>query len=250
MKIKRPFALSIAGFDPSGGAGVTADLKTFEALRVQGLGVCTALTYQNDGEFDGLEWVPLPQLKLQLEPLLRRYKVEVVKIGLVQNLAVLEELVVLLRQYRPDIPVVWDPILKASAGFTFHEQVDRQQLEALCQQLFLVTPNWLEIEQLISGVAAPEGAAFLSQHCHVLLKGGHNDDKKGYDYLYSNGESQAFRPRQVAAHPKHGSGCVLSAAIAAQVAHGYALPKACLRAKTYVSRFLNSNPLLLGYHKF
>ncbi len=217
---------------------------------MQGLGVCTALTYQNEGEFDGLEWMTFPQLKLQLEPLLRRYPVEVVKIGLVQNLEVLHELVELLRQYHPGIRIVWDPILKASAGFTFHEQVDRQQLEALCQKLYLVTPNWLEMEQLVSGIPAPEGAAFLSQHCQVLLKGGHNEDRKGYDYLYSKGEAQAFRPRQVMAHPKHGSGCVLSAAVVAQVAHGYALPKACLRAKTYVSRFLSSNPSLLGYHKF
>lgn len=246
---QRPCALSIAGFDPSGGAGLAADLKAFEAHRTQGLAACTAITYQHESAFDSLDWLPLPQIMKQLEVLFRQYSVAVAKIGLIQSMDVLEELIYFLHQHKPTIKIIWDPILKASAGFTFHEQVDRAQLEKACRQLYLITPNWLEMEQLMPGMGAPEGAAVLSQYCHILLKGGHNESRNGYDYLYSNGQVQAFRPKQQVVYPKHGSGCVLSAAITALLANEYKLPKACLLAKKYTGNFLASNTSLLGYHK-
>src|SRR5688572_10171990 len=121
MTKKRPFALSIAGFDPSSGAGVTADLKTFEAHKVQGLGVCTAITFQNDNEFDGLEWLTKEKLQAQLEPLFRKFKIRTAKIGLIRNLETLNWLVDYLLSKNPEMRIIWDPFLKASAGFTFHE---------------------------------------------------------------------------------------------------------------------------------
>ena len=242
MLNKRPYALSIAGFDPSGGAGLTADTKTFETLKVQGLSVCTAITYQHESEFDGLEWLSVQQIKRQLEVLFRQYIVEVVKIGLIQSMGVLEEVISFLKQYNPAMKIVWDPILKASSGFTFHEQVNKSHLENLCQHLLLITPNWLEMEQLAPEFSATEGANALSQYCDVLLKGGHNDFNKGNDYLYTQGQLQVFKPSLLQVYEKHGSGCVLSTAIAALLAHEYKLPEACLIAKKYTTRFLGSNP--------
>lgn len=249
MSKKRPYALSIAGFDPSGGAGVTADLKTFEAHKVQGLGVCTAITYQNDREFDGLEWLPKEQIQAQLNVLLRQFKVDVAKIGLIQNLDTLLAVASQLKQHNPNIRLIWDPILRASAGFTFHGKLLPEEVEQVCQQLFLITPNWVEMEQLVPDAPAPEGAKQLSKSCHVLLKGGHNEQQKGRDFLYAGEKVLSFRPKRVAQYGKHGSGCVLSAALTALLAAEYPLQKACLKAKNYVTRYLESSNTLLGHHK-
>ncbi|GHA71223.1 hydroxymethylpyrimidine/phosphomethylpyrimidine kinase [Pontibacter akesuensis] len=250
MPKQRPYTLTIAGLDPSGGAGLTADIKTFEALKVQGLSVCTAITYQHESEFEGLDWLSMEQMERQLEIFLRKYKVPYAKIGLVPSLDVLQQLMDVMQKLSPDTRLIWDPILKASAGFTFHEQVQAAQLKELCKQLYLITPNWLEMQQLLPDTPVPEAAAQLSQHCHVLLKGGHNQEKPGYDYLYYKGEAKSFRPKQQVHVGKHGSGCVLSAAITALLAQNYPLHKACRKAKDYTTRFLNSNHTLLGYHHY
>lgn len=250
MPKQRPYALSIAGFDPSGGAGLTADTKTFEALKVQGLSVCTAITYQHEAAFAGVDWLGIDQLEKQLDVLLRKYPVPFIKVGLVQNMDTLLQLLVLVQRLSPETKLIWDPILKASAGFTFHEGVKEAQLQELCRYLYLITPNWQELQQLILGVPPTEAAAELSHYCQVLLKGGHNEGKPGYDYLYANGEVKSFRPKQEVPQGKHGSGCVLSAAITALLAQGYPLHKACRKAKDYTTRFLNSNNTLLGYHHF
>src|SRR5688572_864602 len=249
MTQKRPVALSIAGFDPSSGAGVTADLKTFEAHKVQGLGVCTAITFENDSEFDGLEWLPQEKLEAQLKPLFRKFRIRTVKIGLIRDLETLNWLVDYLLSKDPEMHIIWDPILKASAGFTFHENLERSKLENLCRKLFLITPNWPEMEQLAPGMPAEEGAQFFSKFCTVFLKGGHNELQKGRDFLFQEHKKQSFRPGKISKFSKHGSGCVLSAALTALLAKDYPLEKACLKAKKYVTQFLNSNPGLLGYHK-
>lgn len=250
MPKQRPYTLSIAGFDPSGGAGVTADTKTFEALKAQGLSVCTAITYQHEAVFAGVDWLSMAQLEQQLEILFSRYRVPFAKIGLVESVEVLTHLLQLIHRLSPETRLVWDPILKASAGFTFHRGVQAAHLQELCEQLYLITPNWNEMQQLMPAISPPEAAATLSQHCHVLLKGGHNAAKPGYDYLYSRGESKTFRPKQLVPQGKHGSGCVLSAALTALLAQGLPLHKACRKAKDYTTRFLNSNSTLLGYHRF
>ncbi|MCJ8165135.1 hydroxymethylpyrimidine/phosphomethylpyrimidine kinase [Pontibacter sp. E15-1] len=248
MPKQRPYTLSIAGFDPSGGAGLTADSKTFEALKVQGLSACTAITYQHEAMFAGVDWLGIGQLEKQLTALLGRYKVPFAKIGLVQSMDALLQVLELVQRLSPETKLVWDPILKASASFPFHEEVHAAQLEELCQRLYLITPNWNEMQQLMPHLPPMEAAAALSLHCHVLLKGGHNEAKPGYDYLFSNGTMRSFRPKQPVPQGKHGSGCVLSAAVTALLAQGYPLPKACRKAKDYTTRFLNSNSTLLGYH--
>jgi hydroxymethylpyrimidine/phosphomethylpyrimidine kinase len=86
MSSGRPYVLSIAGFDPSGGAGLLADIKTFELHRVQGMGVCTSLTFQNENEFEGLVWIEMPEIKKQLDILFKKYFFDYVKIGLIKSL--------------------------------------------------------------------------------------------------------------------------------------------------------------------
>src|SRR5690606_29234163 len=114
---KRPYILSVAGFDPSGGAGILADIKTFEAYKTIGLGVSTALTYQTEDSFLGLDWQSEKQIDMQLEPLLKRYPIKFAKIGLVESLKSLSQIIEVLKHYNPGMKIIWDPILKASAGF-------------------------------------------------------------------------------------------------------------------------------------
>lgn len=249
MARTRPFVMSIAGSDPSGGAGIFADLKTLEAHRVNGLGVVSAITCQSDQEFLGVDWVAAGQIIAQAEAVLKRFPVEVVKIGLIQNLEVLGLVLDFLETGPRGRQVIWDPILRASAGFVFHGEPAPALLGQVLPRLCLVTPNVPEAGQLAPADGAEESARQLSRHCAVLLKGGHRVDQPGRDQLFlSSGSQYAFRPQPARVSPKHGSGCVLSAAIAANLALGHPLQRAVLRAKGYTTRFLSSNPSLLGYH--
>ena len=248
MPRKRPHVLTVAGFDPSAGAGLLADIKTFESHKVYGLGACTALTVQNEDEFVSVEWIPKREILSQLEILLTRYKVEYVKIGLLQNLSLLESLVELLIDKEPRVKIIWDPILSASAGFEFHTDAFMPVPE-LFSQLYMVTPNWKEMQALTSELDAMEAARNLSKRVHVYLKGGHREDDPGKDVLFTQeGKEYPFRSKGVIRGPKHGSGCVLSSSITAHLAKGFPLHRACLKAKTYTWHFLNSTPHLLGYH--
>ncbi len=257
-----PAALSIAGFDPSGGAGVLADVKTFEAHGVYGFGVCSALTRQNDVEFDGIDWVSAGMIEQQIRTLARRFELRWVKIGLIESLDVIAGVVDLLTELDSDVRIVWDPVLRASAGFVFHASLganEAAQLAAVCSRLRLVTPNREEAGALSTALqdtadaetADAETAAFaLSRHCAVLLKGGHAGGAVARDILYRDGEQHSFESRRIADSDKHGTGCVLSAAITAGLARGATLREACARAKEYVQDFLTSAPGLLGRHGF
>ncbi|MCL5029476.1 MAG: hydroxymethylpyrimidine/phosphomethylpyrimidine kinase [Bacteroidetes bacterium] len=267
MSEKRPYVLSIAGFDPSGGAGITADIKTFEANKVYGLGICSALTFQNDENFEGVDWISLEKIIKQIEMMQKKYRIDWIKIGLIENFDVLEKLVLYLKEIFKGCKIIWDPILNASAGFIFHESIEVNRLEILARNLFLITPNWDEIQKLYPGKEPLDGAKRLSRHCNVFLKGGHNIKAPGRDYLFlidsvnasgknyieakSNGKMNqfSFRPKEIIKYAKHGSGCVLSAAITANLARGWNLHRACLRSKNYITKFLSSSESLLGFHK-
>ena len=146
MSRTRPYVLSIAGSDPSGGAGVFADLKTLEANRVNGLGVVSAITCQSDQEFFGVDWVPVERIIAQAEAVLNRFPVEVVKIGLIRDLEVLGLVLDFLLADNRDRQVIWDPILQASAGYVFHGEPATPLLEKVLPRLSLVTPNLPEAQ--------------------------------------------------------------------------------------------------------
>jgi hydroxymethylpyrimidine/phosphomethylpyrimidine kinase len=250
MLSKRIYLLSIAGFDPSGGAGVLADVKTFESNKVYGLGVISANTFQNDTEFKNVDWVSAEKIIEQITILQKRFEFEYVKIGLIENLETLDKIVCYLISKNANTKIIWDPILKASAGFEFHKQVDSALLEKIFKQLYIITPNMPEALLLGSFKDATENAKQLSKYCHVFLKGGHAEKKVGYDTLFlKEGKQFSFRPKTKNIFPKHGSGCVLSSAIVANLAKGEDLQRACLKAKQYTERILSSNKTLLGYHK-
>lgn len=250
MSINRKYVLSIAGLDPSGGAGLLADIKTCESNKVYGLGVISANTFQNDTEFKSVDWISVDKIIEQIAILQKRFEFEYVKIGLIQNLQALHEIISYLISHISNLKIIWDPIIKASVGFEFHKVIDRSLLEKICKQLYLITPNVPEALTLGSFQDAAENAKHLSQYCNVFLKGGHAENKVGYDTLFlKEGKSFSFRPKAKNIFPKHGSGCILSSTITANLAKGEELQRACLKAKKYTERILTSNKTLLGYHK-
>ncbi len=252
----RPIVLSIAGFDPSGGAGLLADVKTFETIKVYGYGVQTALTWQNEQEFQRVQWHALEDIISQVEILFKTTHVGFVKIGLIENATIFGEILSFLHHKNPRVKIIWDPILQASAGFDFHSTSSASEWKINMSKLYLFTPNWLELQWLSQNLDGELGAEHLARYCHVYLKGGHRPHKQGYDYLVTKesttkeGKPKAyfFRPKSQGVFAKHGSGCVLSSAILAYLAKGYPLHRACLLAKQYTTRFLSSNEHLLGYH--
>ena len=246
----RPCVLSIAGFDPSGGAGVLADIKTFEANKVLGMGVVTGLTFQNEDEFEGVEWIETSEILKQTELLFKKHKIEFVKIGMIRDLETLSEIINNIKRKTSNVKFIWDPILKASAGFEIHKTIEKEKVTELCKNIFLVTPNIDEIRILMDEKDEMKATKELSKHCNVFLKGGHSADKKGRDYLFtSEGKVFPFRAKKISENGKHGSGCVLSSAITANLAKGSKLQRTCLEGKEYVTKFLTSNKTLLGYHR-
>jgi len=242
----RPKVLTIAGFDPSGGAGVLADVKTFETLKVYGLAAITSNTIQDDSNFIGLQWIPEETLFRQVETLFAKYTINHAKIGLIRNFKFLAETVGFLKKLNPGIRIIWDPILKSSSGFTINAGKEPFP-EAVLQQLALITPNWHEANSLWNNDL--KRIESLGKTCPVYLKGGHHPEKPGTDILFSGNDGiREFSGAPFGGSSKHGTGCVFSAAATAYLALGMQLSEACLRAKRYTEKYILSNESNLGYH--
>ena len=248
---ERPLALTIAGFDPSGGAGLLSDIKTFEANQVYGLGVCTALTVQHENRFNSVQWVDIELIIKQAKLLFEKYSIEYVKIGLIKSLDDLSIIITTLLAWNPDVIIIWDPILKASAGFNFHDEINANTLKTILKQIYVITPNLPEANLLVSdSINTEQKALILAENCAVFLKGGHGDLDESKDLLFYQNKRVEYLAERISHGEKHGSGCVLSSAIIANLAKGFPLEKACREAKKYITAFLGSNDSLLGYHHF
>jgi hydroxymethylpyrimidine/phosphomethylpyrimidine kinase len=248
MAATRPYALTIAGFDPSAGAGVLADVKAMEANGVYGLAACTALTVQNDVTFEQVSWVPLADIQNQIRVLLARFRVDFIKVGLIESLPILLELIQWLKAYNPAVRLIWDPVLRATAGYEFHTRPEAGLLQAICRELALLTPNQPEALRLIPTATVHAAAEALAAWCPMLLKGGHATGHEATDLLLVGSEQYEFSAPRLSHGEKHGSGCVLSAAVLARLALGDELGAACRAGKAYTTTFLGSNETLLGYH--
>lgn len=245
MQKERPFVISIAGFDPSGGAGLLSDIKTLEQIKVMGLGVCTALTLQTASQCLNLEWRPIDEIVKEINVLMIHYSVSVVKIGIVKDAEFLIEIINAVRTCNADAKIVWDPVLKSTSEFTFFNLETLPLLKNRIDKISLITPNYNEYNVLKN-----VGLLSLENSCPVLIKGGHREDLLGTDVLVEHGVETLLKPSNgdFIYYPKHGSGCVLSSAIAGELAKGESLETACRNGKLYIEKFLKSNPSLLGTH--
>ena len=250
MESNRPIVLSIAGVDPSAGAGLLADIKTFEQHKVYGLGISTAQTVQTENKFLSVRWEEEEGILKAIETMLSHYKVRAIKIGIVENISRLEKIVFFIHQKNRAIKIIVDTVIKSSSGFNFwNGEMKEDVLEEILNKTFLITPNYNEALQLgPAATNAKEAAEKLSAHCAVLLKGGHNNEEPGIDYLYMKDRIEKLEGSTNELYAKHGSGCVLSAAITANLALGVDLINSCKSAKQYIEKFLAGNKTLLGYH--
>ena len=167
------YALTVAGFDGSAGAGFVADIKTMAHFGVYGQAVCTALTEQNEEEFIAPGWVIWDRIEAQLATLYKKHKFKYVKIGLVEKAKILKRIVEFVRNESPDAFIVWDPIASASAGFHFMRDAELDEFLPVMKSIDLVTPNQDEFAYLGLGLAASRGYVELGKDFAVLLKGGH-----------------------------------------------------------------------------
>ena len=251
MLNKNNYILTIAGLDPSSGAGITSDIKTFEAHGLYGLSVCTAVTIQNDIDFKDCVWIDKTVIINQIKTLFERLSISVVKIGIIESWDVLLEVIQTLKRLNPKIKIVLDPILKASAGFEFHTSKNLKTLEKVLDNCNFVTPNYNEIKALFPDKNIEETIEFIASKTNLYLKGGHRKDKKGWDEVYYNKIVQLnIPPTANKVSEKHGSGCVLSSALTANLALELSLEDACKNTKRYTEQFLNSNDSLLGTHNY
>lgn len=237
----RPLVLTIAGHDPSSGAGLNADLKTFEQFETYGLSVCTSVTVQNDDQFESVEWMSESLLLQQIDVLARKFQPLAAKIGLIENLDVLSVVLNRLHHHWPSIRIVWDPVLSASAGFVFHQDQSPDRFQEIMKHLFVVTPNEMEFQKWFS---------HWDHHKPTIYrKGGHQEGEQAVDQIRI-GKTVIDLSAERLDTQKHGSGCILSAGIAAGLALGLDLTAACMRAKAYTRTVLLSNQSLLGYHAY
>jgi hydroxymethylpyrimidine/phosphomethylpyrimidine kinase len=249
MSENRPIVLTIAGFDPSGGAGVLADIKTFEQHKVYGFAINTANTIQTENEFLEIQWTDLNFVLRSIQILFKTHPVKGVKIGIIPSLDYLKTIVFEIKKLSPETKIIWDTVLKSTTQFDFITIENQTILTDVLQKIDLITPNYDEIIRLSSEEIKPNRIAEnLSRYCAVLLKGGHNPEEIGVDYLYSEKEVFRLKPKNILAFEKHGSGCVLSSAITANIALKQDSKTACTNAKKHIEIYLQSNQTKLGYH--
>ncbi len=218
-----PNVLSIAGSDPSGGAGIQADLKTFAALGCYGMAAITALTAQNTKGVSGFEAVSADFVRKQIEMVFEDISVDAVKIGMTANAEIILAIAECLRRYKP-AHIVLDPVMVATSGDTL---ISDDAIAVLKSELVplasLVTPNKAEAK-ILGDVDVP-----------VLLKGGHDDGDQAVDILVVGGQRYEFSAPRVDTKNTHGTGCTLSSATAAYLAMGEDLQSAIQSAKTYLT---------------
>ena len=234
-------ALSIAGSDCSGGAGIQADLKTMTMNGVYAMSVITALTAQNTSGVRSIQESTPDFLKDQLDAIFEDIFPDAVKIGMVASSELIRVIADRLKFYQARNVVV-DPVMVATSGSALMEDNAVQTLiDELLPLAALVTPNIPEAE-VLSGMTIENKDNMITAakhigdnyHCAVLLKGGHSINDAN-DLLYADGQLTWFTGRRIDNPNTHGTGCTLSSAIAANLANGYALPDAIQKAKNYIS---------------
>jgi hydroxymethylpyrimidine/phosphomethylpyrimidine kinase len=238
-----PVALTIAGSDSSGGAGIQADLKTFAALGVYGASVITALTAQNTQGVTGIHQVPGEFVTAQFDAVFADLDIGAVKIGMVAQLATIDAIAAGLQRWSPK-HIVLDPVMVATSG---DRLLAAEAIDALRTKLMplasLITPNLPEAAALLDEavassetVIASQGQRLLAMGCRaVLIKGGHGQGAESIDYLVTDAGTIALPAPRVATKNTHGTGCSLSSAVAAGLAKGEDMETAVRHAKTWIS---------------
>jgi hydroxymethylpyrimidine kinase/phosphomethylpyrimidine kinase len=243
----RRVCLTIAGLDPSGGAGIIADIKTFSAFGCFATAAAASLTFQNTTGVFGAVHQSAETLRGQVEPVLQDFDVAAVKTGMLPTREIIAETARLVEEYGLKNFVV-DPVVRSTSGF---DLIDEEALRALIENLFplsdVITPNIPEAERIsrmtIKGPEDVEKAARLMQSMgarNVLIKGGHLEALQAKDFLFAGDDLFTFEAEFIRTTATHGTGCTLAAAITANLALGKELAEAVGIAKDFVTEAIRT----------
>ena len=249
-------AVTIAGSDSGGGAGIQADLKTFAALGVYGASVITALTAQNTQGVAAIHDVPADFIAAQIDAVFSDLDIAAVKIGMLSQAAAIEAVARGLARHHAK-NIVLDPVMVASSGDSLLARGAVDALRTLLiPRALIVTPNLPEAAALTGASPARNEAEMEIQAReilslgarHVLIKGGHGEGDDSVDLLIGEGEVVRLSAKRIATKNTHGTGCTLSAAIAAGLAKGRDVVTACQEAKAYVTGTIaHADELKIGH---
>ncbi len=236
--------LTIAGSDPSGGAGIQADLATFSAFNVKGLSAITAVTVQDPSSVKGLFSIPPSFVVQQIETLVQACTIDAVKVGMLAKGETVTALAELLN--RLDLTtVVLDPVITSSSGFPLLEKRGIPALRELLPRVLIVTPNLHEASlltrrEVVTEEDMGEAAIRIGEMGprYVLIKGGHLEGE-AVDILYDGEEIKRYATERIG-RGLHGTGCILSAALAACLSKGYDIERAVTESKAYVTGLIQS----------
>ena len=244
-----PQVLTIAGSDSGGGAGIQADIKTFQELGVYSTSVITAVTAQNTLGVDAIYPMERKAVEGQLQAIGKDFRISAVKTGMLFNEEIIEETAKWIRQFAWKQLVI-DPVMIAKGGASLlHEEAGAALKRELLPLAAAVTPNLPEAEVLSSMAITDAASRKLAAQrilsfgpASVIIKGGHGSDEKIAEdfYLHQNGEELLFRSPRIATVQTHGTGCTFSAALTAELAKGHSIKEAVYVAKQFIHAALSS----------
>ncbi len=246
-----PVVMTIAGFDPSGGAGILADIKAISAMGGFGVAAISSLTFQNTLGVFGTTHQTGETLRRQIEPLLEDFQIAAVKTGMLPTAEVIEAVAAIISNRRL-APLVVDPVVRSTSGF---DLIDDRALAVLVEKLFplatVVTPNAAEAERLtgirISDLETMQQAAAAIRAMGaraVLVKGGDVMAETATDLLLDDDGARLLAAERVISSSTHGTGCTLAAAVATLLARGHSLAEAIEQAKHYIVEAIRNAPAL------
>ncbi|MDP2778905.1 bifunctional hydroxymethylpyrimidine kinase/phosphomethylpyrimidine kinase [Devosia sp.] len=245
-----PVALTIAGSDSGGGAGIQADLKTFAAFGVFGTSAITSVTAQNTMRVEAVHTIPAEMVAVQVKAVFADLAVGAIKIGMLGNADIITAVAQSLAGYSAG-PIVLDPVLAATSGARL---LSEQALDTLITRLLprtrLLTPNLPEAAALTNSPIAQDEVAMVNQAKvllgmgaqAVLIKGGHGTGKQSVDLLVDANGTMRFTSERLEVGELHGGGCVFSSAIAAGLARGCPLIASITQAKHFISQAIAAAP--------
>lgn len=240
---KIPIALTIAGSDSGGGAGIQADLKSFSANRVYGASVLTALTAQNTLGVTGVHDVPVDFITAQMDSVFSDLEVDAIKIGMLSQVAVIEAVSKGLEKYKAN-NIVFDPVMVTTSGDPLLAEDAVSAIKTILMPMVdLLTPNLHESAKLTGQNIATSNDAMVEQANiliaegtkAVLIKGGHSNDENCADLLKTRTAEVWITAKRIDTKNTHGTGCSLSSAIAANLAYGMTLNKAVAKSKEWLT---------------
>lgn len=241
--MRRASVLVFAGLDPSGGAGIQADIEAIGALGAHALPIVTTLTVQDNDRVFAVHPVAASVLREQAQALMAKIDIAAIKIGIVgnsDNAQVIAAVITALRAQQPELPVVLDPVLASGQGDALSRENAIHILAPLRRLATLITPNLPEAAALCGGQAAPQthAAQLLQDAPHVLIKGAHAQGEQIHNHWFSRTLQRSWQwPRLPGEF--HGSGCTLASAIAALLAQGQPMDEAIERAQIFCQRTLD-----------